>query len=161
MARAILLLLVLLSALAGCGNIPDMHALLHDKEYRASHPEIVGPDGELTNEQQERVVARLKEHQQTPSDILDRHLNFEQAMSDVPFVVGNKVTLLENGAATYRAMLAAIRGATDSINMQTFTFTDGPVGQMFADALIERQRHGVQVNLSMTASVHSARRRVF
>ncbi len=146
-ARAILLLLVLLSASSGCGTIPDMHALLHEKEFHAYPPDIVGPDGELTDEQEERVVARLKEHQRTPSDILDRHLAFEQAMSDVPFVVGNKVTLLENGAATYRAMLAAIRGATDSINMQTFTFTDGPVGQMFADALIERQRHGVQVNL--------------
>ena len=57
------------------------------------------------------------------------------------------MTLLENGAATYQAMLRAIRGAQDNINLQTYTFTDGPVGQMFADALIERQRHGVQVNV--------------
>src|SRR4029077_12859023 len=42
---------------------------------------------------------------------------------------------------------AAIRGAHDSINMQTYTFSDGPIGQMFADVLIERQRHGVQVNV--------------
>ncbi len=48
-------------------------------------------------------------------------------------------------------MLSAIRGAKDSINIETFIFSDGPVGQMFADALIERQRHGVQVNIMYDA----------
>ena len=55
--------------------------------------------------------------------------------------------LLKNGAATYQAMLTAIRGAKDNINIQMFTFSDGEIGQMFAAALIERQRHGVQVNV--------------
>jgi cardiolipin synthase len=44
-------------------------------------------------------------------------------------------------------MLAAIRAAKDSINIEMFMFSDGPIGQMFADALIEREHHGVQVNL--------------
>ncbi len=139
--------IALLFILSGCGTIPDVHALLHDRSLYHSRSEIVGPDGELTDEQSQRIISRLEQHQQTPSDILDRHLAFEQALSNVPLVLGNKVSLLENGAATYQAMLAAIRTAKDSINMQTYTFTDGPVGQMFADALIERQRHGVQVNL--------------
>src|ERR1700722_8830883 len=139
--------IALLFILSGCGTIPDVHALLHDRSLYHSRSEIVGPDGELTDEQSQRILSRLEQHQQTPSDILDRHLAFEQALSNVPLVLGNKVSLLENGAATYQAMLTAIRAAKDSINMQTYTFTDGPVGQMFADALIERQRHGVQVNL--------------
>jgi cardiolipin synthase len=63
----------------------------------------------------------------------------------------NKVTLLENGSVTYQAMLSAIRGARDNINIQMFIFSDGQIGQMFADALIERQRHGVQVNLMYDA----------
>ena len=62
-------------------------------------------------------------------------------------VVGNKVALLKNGTETYRAMLAAIHDAQDSINIELYIFSDGQVGQMFANALIERQRHGVQVNL--------------
>jgi cardiolipin synthase len=57
------------------------------------------------------------------------------------------VTLPENGAATYSAMLATIHDAHDSINIDMYTFSDGPVGRMFADALTERKRHGVQVNL--------------
>jgi cardiolipin synthase len=146
-AGAFFSFIALLFILSGCGTIPDMHALLHDRSLYHSRSEIVGPDGELTDEQSQRIISRLEQHQQTPSDILDRHLAFEQALSNVPLVLGNKVSLLENGAATYQAMLAAIRTAKDSINMQTYTFTDGPVGQMFADALIERQSHGVQVNL--------------
>jgi hypothetical protein len=39
-------------------------------------------------------------------------------------------------------MLAAIHGASDNINVETYTFSNGPIGQMFADALIERQRQG-------------------
>jgi cardiolipin synthase A/B len=44
-------------------------------------------------------------------------------------------------------MLAAIRGARDSINIKMYLFSDGRVGQTVANALIERQRHGVQVSL--------------
>jgi cardiolipin synthase len=44
-------------------------------------------------------------------------------------------------------MLAAIHGASDNLNVETYMFSNGPIGQMFAEALIERQRHGVQVNL--------------
>src|SRR4029077_6745369 len=146
-ARAFFSLLALLCMLNGCGTIPDMHALLHDRSLYHSHSDFVGPSGEMTDEQTQRVMLRLEQHQKTPSDILERQLAFEQGLSDVPLVMGNKVTLVENGAATYQRMLAAIRGAHDSINMQTYTFSDGPVGQMFADALIERQRNGVQVNV--------------
>src|SRR5262249_35326474 len=63
-----------------------------------------------------------------------------------------------NGAQTYNAMLAAIRHAQSSINIEMFIFSDGQVGQTFADALIDRQRHGVQVNL-MYDSLGSLRTR--
>src|SRR4029077_4447313 len=107
----------------------------------------IGPEGPLTTRHARLIIARLKEHQKIPSDILERHLAFEQAISGVPLVLGNKVTLLKNGAATYDAMLAAIRSAHNSVNIEMFEFSSGPIGQMFGDALIERQMHGVQVNL--------------
>lgn len=125
-----------------------MGALLHQKVLYLTHPEISGPQGPLTPKQAQRIIDRLEAHQQTPSKILDRDLAFEQAITDVPLTTGNHVILLKNGAATYSAMLAAIRSATDNINMEMYIFSDGPIGKMFADALIERQRHGVQVNLS-------------
>jgi cardiolipin synthase A/B len=147
MTRAILLAAAALM-LSCCGTITDARALLHERALYLTHPKVSGPQGPLTPEQAQRVIDRLEANQKTPSNIIDRDLAFEQAITDVPLTTGNKVTLLENGSATYAAMLAAIRSATDNINMEMYIFSDGPVGKMFADALIERQHHGVQVNLS-------------
>jgi cardiolipin synthase len=44
-------------------------------------------------------------------------------------------------------MLAAIRAARDHINMETYILDDDEVGQHFAQALIDKQQQGVQVNL--------------
>ncbi|HTY56085.1 MAG TPA: phospholipase D-like domain-containing protein [Candidatus Binataceae bacterium] len=132
---------------AGCGTIPNVNAALHTDPTYLVEPSFVGPHGVETQEQAREVVARLKENQKIPTDLLGRHMVVEQALSDVPLVLGNKVTLLENAKATFDAMLTAIRGAKNSINIEMYIFDDGPIGQMFADALIERQRHGVQVNI--------------
>jgi len=147
MKCASFLLIAIASLFTGCGAIPNANAILHSNPLYFVAPSFVGPQGPLTARQAQRVIDRLNEHQHTPTDLLERDIAFEQALSDEPLVLGNKVTLLENGAATYGAMLAAIRGARDSINMGMYIFSDGPVGQMFANALIERQNHGVQVNL--------------
>ena len=44
-------------------------------------------------------------------------------------------------------MLAAIDAARDHINMETYILEDDEVGRRFAEALIAKQRQGVQVNL--------------
>jgi cardiolipin synthase len=76
------------------------------------------------------------------------HLAFEQAANPgSPLVLGNKVTLLQNGPITHAAMFAAIRGAVDHINLETYIFDDGELGQQFAELLIERQAAGVRVNV--------------
>jgi cardiolipin synthase len=131
----------------GCGTIPSARNYIGAKVYYLEHPKVVGPDGQLTAKQAQRVVDRLEIRQKVPTDILKRDLEFEQALTHTPLVLGNKVNLLENGAVTYREMLKAIRGARDSINLETYIFSDGAVGNAFADALIERQQHGVQVNI--------------
>jgi len=146
-SQALVLLVVAAALFGGCGTVPDARSFINSEFYYLHHPRFAGAQGPLTREQGHRIIVRLEQHQKTPTDILQRHLAFEQALSGVPLVVGNKVTLLENGTATYQAMLEAIHGARDNINLQMFIISDGPIGQMFADALIERQRHGVQVNL--------------
>jgi cardiolipin synthase A/B len=142
------LLTVGIAFFSSCGTVPDVEALLHTNPMYLVNPGFVGPNGPVTASQAERIIARLKAHQAMPTDILERHIAFEQAISGVPLVLGNKVTLLKNGTATYQAMLDAIRSARDNINIEMFEFSSGPIGQKFADALIERQRQGVQVNLS-------------
>lgn len=133
--------------MVGCGTVPDVNALLHTNPVDYLAPSFVGPHGAVTAREGEQIIARLEKDQKVPSDILKRQIAFEQALSDVPLTLGNKVILLENGAQTYNAMPAALRSAHISINVQMFIFSDGQVGRTFAEALIDRQRHGVQVNL--------------
>jgi len=115
-------------------------------DYPHKHVKFESAQGPISNAQGRLIIARL-ERETGKTDILKRHLAFEQAITGSPLVTGNKVTLLQNGAETYRAMFDAIEGAEDSINLETFEFDDDPIGQEFADALIARQRAGVQVNV--------------
>lgn len=69
-----------------------------------------------------------------------------EQIAGIPFIAGNKVTLLRDGAATYPAMLAAIASAHKQIDMESFTF-DEKEGRQFARALLKRRDAGVEVNL--------------
>jgi cardiolipin synthase A/B len=134
--------------LCGCSAVADspnsISAVLANARHR--HLKFADAQGPLTNAQGKAIVARL-EQASGKTDILKRHLAFEQAITGSPLIVGNKVTLLENGADTYRAMFSAIEGADDNINLETYEFMDDPIGQEFADALIAKQRAGIQVNV--------------
>ncbi|HKV56294.1 MAG TPA: cardiolipin synthase [Candidatus Binataceae bacterium] len=143
----VLALVALALTASGCGTIPNARELIHTRFLYFEKPRFVGPYGPVPQERSEEIIARIKSHQETPTDILERQMAFEQAVSNVPLVLGNKVTLLENGSATYDAMLAAIRGATSSINLEMYIISDGPIGEKFADALIERRQHGVRVHV--------------
>ena len=62
-----MLFAALAAAFSGCGTIPDVHALLHAKVPYLENSDFVGPRGPLTKEQGQRIIARLEEHQKTPS----------------------------------------------------------------------------------------------
>jgi len=59
----------------------------------------------------------------------------------------NRVEVLTNGEVYYEAELAAIRAARHNINMEAYIFKKGEVARRFVEALTERARVGVQVNL--------------
>jgi cardiolipin synthase len=113
--------------------------------YR-DRPRVVSEQGPLSASQSKLIIERL-EARSGKTDVLGRHLAFEQAISGSPLVTGNQVTLLENGAATYQAMFGAIEGATRNINLETYIFESSKIGERFADALIAKQQQGVQVNI--------------
>jgi len=71
----------------------------------------------------------------------------EEIATNRPLIAGNRVTILHDGPQTMAAMLNAVRGAQNHINLETYIFDEDSVGIEFADALIERQRAGVQVQL--------------
>lgn len=59
----------------------------------------------------------------------------------------NRAVLLQNGDQFFPAMLAAIRSARESVNMEMFIFNSGEVAQEFARAMAEKAREGVAVRL--------------
>lgn len=60
---------------------------------------------------------------------------------------GNRVTALHNGDEIFPAMLDAIRGASVSITFETHIYWSGEIGREFAEALSERARAGLPVNI--------------
>lgn len=62
-------------------------------------------------------------------------------------VPNNSVKLLENGDEFFPAMLAAIRSARKSVNMEMYIFDDGKIATQFAEVMAERARAGVAVRL--------------
>jgi cardiolipin synthase A/B len=137
---------VVLAALlaSGCSSLPTFVPDL----ARDSRPpvKVEGAKGALAPSQSKAVVRQLAS-QGEETGIFERHLAVEEAIVGSPLTTGNQVSLLVDGPATYRAMFAAIQGARDHINMETYIIEDDEVGQRFAQALIAKQRQGVQVNL--------------
>ncbi len=133
-----------LLGLTACSSLPT---IVPDLALPAGPPpQLEGSRGPLSAAQSEAILARLASRCQD-TDIFARHLAIEEAIVGSPLSTGNQVLLLQDGPATYRAMYAAILAAQDHINMETYIMDDDEVGQRFAQALIAKQRQGVQVNL--------------
>jgi cardiolipin synthase len=113
----------------------------------AQQVDFEGASGPVSVAKSDAIIVRL-EGRTGPSDLLEKHLAYEQAVNaGSPLVLGNKLTLLQNGPATYQAMFTAIRAARNHINLETYIFDDDEAGQQFSDLLLQRQAAGVQVNV--------------
>ncbi len=133
-----------LLAAAGCATLPDTDALL--ARHTAQTVRFENARGSISAHKSAAILAQLK-RKSGDIDILEKQIALEQEIVGSPLVLGNKVTLLQDGAATYPAMFAAIRQAHDNINMESYIFEDDEIGQQFADLLLQQQARGVQVNL--------------
>ena len=109
--------------------------------------QLEGARGPLTASQSKAVINGLQSRGQD-TNIFDRHLALEEAITGSPLMTGNKVMLLQDGPVTYQVMFAAIHNAKDHINLETYIFEDDEVGNRFVDALIEKQAQGVQVSVT-------------
>ncbi|RZL39585.1 MAG: cardiolipin synthase B [Rubrivivax sp.] len=69
------------------------------------------------------------------------------ALLGPPLVEGNQVETLVNGDQIFPSMLAAIRSAQKTVNFETYIYWSGTIGREFVDALTERARAGVKVNV--------------
>jgi cardiolipin synthase len=60
---------------------------------------------------------------------------------------GNHVDPYNNGDEIFPPMLEAIQAAETTINFETYIYWSGEIGKKFADALSERAKAGVRVNM--------------
>lgn len=127
-----------------CSSLPELTPDM--ARGRTAPAQLDGPHGPLSASQSKAILKNL-EVNGTETDIFDLHLAVEASIAGSPLTTGNKIELLQDGPDTYKAMLDAIASARDHINLETYILEDDAIGQRFADALIAKQRSGVQVNL--------------
>jgi cardiolipin synthase len=138
--------LLLSLAVVSCRTLPDSENFTDGMTTSATKgmPTIANARGTLGDKQASALVARR--WAKASPDLKALAVLEEQATS-VPLYAGNKVTLLFDGPVTMKEMMAAARAATTSINLETYIFDQDPIGQEFADLLIEKQQQGVTVNV--------------
>lgn len=95
----------------------------------------------------EKEIERKIEHRYAIAD--PQYLREMSVMLGPAVLPGNHVTALQNGVEIFPAMLEAIHGAKVSITFETYIYWSGEIGAKFADALAERARAGVRVNVTI------------
>lgn len=137
------LALLAIASLSACATSPQTVHPIPEAEpvaFESAH-------GPVSTQRSEQIIDTL-EDASGDNAILKKHLAVEEALNqDSPLVLGNKLRLLQDGPATYAAMFAALRAARHSINLETYIFDDGRIGNEFADLLLAKQASGVQVNV--------------
>jgi len=139
-----LLVLCLGCGVVACKSLPDVDP----PPVAKATPTIETTTGALPPKQASALVARRWSN---ASGDLKALAALEEQATGVPLIAGNKVTLLFDGPATMREMMAAARAATSSINLETYIFDQDEIGNEFADVLIDKQRQGVTVNVMVDA----------
>ena len=81
----------------------------------------------------------------------ERFLHVLATLADSTIRRNTAIEVLTNGEIFYEAELEAIRKAEHSINLEAYIFQRGEVTRRFIEALAERARAGVKVNLVLDA----------
>lgn len=129
------------ATLTGCASLPRVNA---GTLPSAPPAKLEGAHGPLSSKQSKAILANLSRRSED-TGIFERHLAVEEVIAGSPLVVSNRTTLFQDGESTYAAMFKAIAGAKDNINIESYIIEDDDVGKKFSDALIEKQKQGVQV----------------
>jgi len=139
---SVLLLLGALLAL-GCASLPQLR--VPTWSLRGAAPRVETADGELSRAESARVI----EAQDKPGEatVLRRQVAAMRAINEQPWVAGNRVRLLVDGPASYRATFHAIAAARHNVNIESYIVEGEQVEQKLSQLLVKKQLEGVQVNL--------------
>ncbi|MEJ7798139.1 MAG: phospholipase D-like domain-containing protein [Solirubrobacteraceae bacterium] len=78
-------------------------------------------------------------------------LRAAEAITSSPIAHGNKAEILINGDQIFPAFIATIAAARRSVNLLSYIYWHGEIARSIADAVCERARAGVEVNVLLDA----------
>jgi cardiolipin synthase len=137
-------LVALCLSMSACASLPDVHYLKTSLEPQDAATVQTAQGNTLSKQKTESL---LTQRLRSANVDLPELAALEEAATGRPLIAGNKLTLLNDGPQTMKAMMAAIKNAKDHINLETYIFDKEGLGGEFADLLIQKQREGVQVNI--------------
>lgn len=102
------------------------------------------------------LIGPLPRYKMTSTDELpandsDRFLEIVEALTDAKLNRTGELEVLTNGPAFYPAELEAIRRASQSVNLEAYIFQKGEIARQYLQAMTERARAGVKVNVVLDA----------
>lgn len=143
--RRIFLLSLFVAAMSAtaCASLPEVR-YLSSSLTAPSSPTVTDAQGTIIATKSRSLLSRRWHNSHIDIAAMAA---IEEAATGSPLITGNKVTLLYDGPQTMAAMMEAINGAKDHINLETYIFDQDEIGTRFAELLMARQRAGVQVNI--------------
>ena len=98
---------------------------------------------------------------QLPANDSPEFLVLAESMADAKVNRTGSLEVLKNGPAFYTAELDAIRNARRSVNLEAYIFQKSDIGSQYLEAMAERARSGVAVNVVLDAFGSAGVRRSF
>lgn len=108
---------------------------------------VHGSRGPLSQREADRLLKRLA--LTAPNeDEFDRHLAVEQALSGSSLYTGNRIAILRDGQQSFGAIFNVLHHAQHYLYLEYFILQDVTFDhEALKDLLIERHRHGVQIDI--------------
>jgi cardiolipin synthase len=123
----------------------------HRPEHQAEVAPVVAGGRALSEKKSSEIIQAAGNPASPHSHELEQLVDAVRAKTNSPLVVGNKVTPLVDGPDTFAHLRRAIAGATRSVNVETYIFSDDKLGRDFASLLISKARAGVRVRVIFDA----------
>jgi cardiolipin synthase A/B len=89
--------------------------------------------------------------EELPANDSAAFLNLVESLVDAKVNHTGRIEVLANGDHFYPAALEAIRNARCSVNLEAYVFHKSDIGRQYVEAMTERARAGVRVNVMLDA----------
>lgn len=103
----------------------------------------------------------ITNREQLPPNGTPEFLNLLESLADAKVNHTGQIEIFKNGPAFYPAELQAIKNARRSVNLEAYIFQESEIGRQYLEALAERARAGVEVNVVLDAFGSASATRTF